>query len=223
MNPNAVGSPRGSTQVNANALPFVQPTQGNHELYVGQIIGEKYKVVSRINVESGEADLYACTDSNDTQYCLKIYHRREQISQEVHARLQHIRAPYIANLVAWGDFNGKLYEVWPLYSRGSLAGQRFDEQSIKPYIAQMNERALLGEVVSETDYHALCNQLIEASTVLSQDNQNRQWLKGRLNDTLIDLKYSAGLSNELSESIARKLCERSKKLDENHINMNSAF
>ena len=85
------------------------------------------------------------------------------------------------------------------------------------------QRALLGEVVSETDYHALCNQLIEASTVLSQDNQNRQWLKGRLNDTLIDLKYSAGLSNELSESIARKLCERSKKLDENHINMNSAF
>lgn len=57
----------------------------------------------------------------------------------MHARLQHIRAPYIANLVAWGDFNGKLYEVWPLYSRGSLAGQRFDEQSIKPYIAQMNE------------------------------------------------------------------------------------
>lgn len=139
VNPNAVGSPGNSTQVNSNALPFVQPTQGNHELYVGQIIGGKYKVVSRINVESGEADIYACADSNDTQYCLKIYHRREQISEEVHARLQHIRAPYIANLVAWGDFNGKLYEVWPLYSRGSLAGQRFDEQSIKPYIAQMNE------------------------------------------------------------------------------------
>ena len=139
VNLNAVGSPGNSTQVNSNALPFVQPTQGNHELYVGQIIGGKYKVVSRISVESGEADIYACADSNDTQYCLKIYHRREQISEEVHARLQHIRAPYIANLVAWGDFNGKLYEVWPLYSRGSLAGQRFDEQSIKPYIAQMNE------------------------------------------------------------------------------------
>lgn len=81
------------------------------------------------------------------------------------------------------------------------------------------QRALLGEVVSESNYHALCNQLIEAATVLSQDNQNGQWLKGHLNDTLIDLKYSAGLSNELSESIVRKLCEGSKKLDENHINM----
>lgn len=49
------------------------------------------------------------------------------------------------------------------------------------------QRALLGEVVSESNYHALCNQLIEAATVLSQDNQNGQWLKGHLNDTLIDL------------------------------------
>lgn len=42
------------------------------------------------------------------------------------------------------------------------------------------QRALLGEVVSESNYHALCNQLIEAATVLSQDNQNGQWLKGHL-------------------------------------------
>lgn len=139
VNPNAVSSPGNSTQVNTNALPFVQPSQGNHELYVGQIIGGKYKVVSRINVESGEADIYACTDSNDTQYCLKIYHRREQISREVREQLQGIKIPYVANLIAWGDFEGKLYEIWPLYGKASLAGQRFDEQSIKPYIAQMNE------------------------------------------------------------------------------------
>lgn len=138
VNPNAFGSSGEGTQVNTNALPFLQ-SQSTQETYIGQIVAERYRVVSRVNVESGEADIYVCTDPDNTQYCLKIYHRREQISQEVHARLQYVKAPHIANLVAWGDFDGKLYEIWPLYSKGSLAGQRFDEQSIKPYIAQMNE------------------------------------------------------------------------------------
>ena len=56
---------------------------------------------------------------------------------------------------------------------------------------------------------ALSNRLIEASTVLSKDDQNERWLRGHLNDALINLKYAAGLSNELSESVVRKLCERS--------------
>jgi len=71
------------------------------------------------------------------------------------------------------------------------------------------QRALSGEIIAESDYHALSNRLIEASTVLSKDDQNERWLRGHLNDALINLKYAAGLSNELSESVVRKLCERS--------------
>lgn len=69
-------------------------------------------------------------------------------------------------------------------------------------------RALVGETIAESNYQALSNQLIEASIVLSQDAQNKRWLKEQLDEALLNLKYSAGLSSEISESVARALCEK---------------
>lgn len=56
VNPNAFGSSGEGTQVNTNALPFLQ-SQSTQETYIGQIVAERYRVVSRVNVESGEADI----------------------------------------------------------------------------------------------------------------------------------------------------------------------
>ena len=146
----------------------------------------------------------------------RIFQRYNNLLSEATFLRQYYSKSYITDLKQT-FINLQLSQRWVYFAKYA---KRKAVETIEATARQAAlQRALLGEVVSESNYHALCNQLIEAATVLSQDNQNGQWLKGHLNDTLIDLKYSAGLSNELSESIVRKLCEGSKKLDENHINM----
>lgn len=141
-----------STIVNptAGAMPINQATVINPNAFstgsthvtvaekTGTVVNGQYTIESQMIADSGEADIYICHDSTGKQYCLKHYRRAEQVRQEVHKMLQKIQAPYVARLIAWGYWDEKVYEVWPLYTSGSLAGRHFDEQSIERYIAQMN-------------------------------------------------------------------------------------
>lgn len=69
------------------------------------------------------------------------------------------------------------------------------------------KKALSGETIGQNEYQRLSEQLLQASIALSQDVLNKEWQSAQLEEALVNLKFSAGLSNELSESVAITLCE----------------
>lgn len=68
-------------------------------------------------------------------------------------------------------------------------------------------RALDGEIISQERYQPLAEALLKTSAELSGDEENQRWLKPRLDTALMNLKFAAGLSTEVSEEVARALCE----------------
>lgn len=126
-----------STVVNQNATP-VGSAHIESADKIGTVFNEKYTIVSKMSSDSGEADLYVCHDVTGKRYCLKHYRRADQVRKEVREILQNLHAPYVAKLIDWGYWDEKIYEVWPLYTNGSLSGKRFNEASVERYIAQMN-------------------------------------------------------------------------------------
>lgn len=69
------------------------------------------------------------------------------------------------------------------------------------------KRALSGETIGPNEYQRLNEQLLQASIALPRDVLNKEWQNEPLEEALVNLKFSAGLSNELSESVAVALCE----------------
>ena len=105
----------------------------------GTVICEKYKVLNQLEVSSGEADLYLCTDGA-SQYVAKVYKRRFAIKQEVIDALLKIDSLYVAKLYETGAFNGYPVEILPFYERGSLQGRTFSEDYIvRVLIPNINE------------------------------------------------------------------------------------
>lgn len=105
----------------------------------GTVICEKYKVQSQLEVSSGEADLFLCSDGS-RQYVAKVYKRRFAIKQEVIGALLKIDSPYVARLYEAGSFNGYPVEILPYYERGSLQGRTFTEDEIvRRIIPNINE------------------------------------------------------------------------------------
>ena len=95
----------------------------------GTVICDKYKVQSQLEVSSGEADLFLCSDGS-RQYVAKVYKRKFAIKQEVIDALLKIESPYVARLYEAGNFNGYPVEILPYYERGSLQGRTFTEDEI---------------------------------------------------------------------------------------------
>lgn len=99
----------------------------------GATILDKYVVTRRLEVASGEADLYLCTcDHKD--YVAKIYKRQFAIKQEVINALLKIDSPYVAKLHETGVHNGYPVEILPYYENGSLQGKTFTEDELVRWI-----------------------------------------------------------------------------------------
>lgn len=114
-------------------------TDASSSIAEGTVICEKYKVQSQLEVSSGEADLFLCSDGS-RQYVAKVYKRRFAIKQEVIDALLKIDSPYVARLYEAGSFNGYPVEILPYYERGSLQGRTFTEDEIvRRIIPNINE------------------------------------------------------------------------------------
>ena len=105
----------------------------NAQIAEGTVICEKYTVKSQLEVSSGEADLYLCTDGKG-QFVAKIYKRKVAIKQEVIDALLKIDSPYVAKLYEAGSYNGYPVEILPYYEKGSLQGRTFSEDFIMRHI-----------------------------------------------------------------------------------------
>ena len=60
-----------------------------------KILSGRYTIFMRMNVVSGEADLYICTDSAGNRYVAKIYRRRDAVKPEVLETLRNFKSPYV--------------------------------------------------------------------------------------------------------------------------------
>lgn len=105
----------------------------------GTVIFDKYKVLNQLEVSSGEADLYLCTNGI-SQFVAKVYKRKFAIKQEVIEALLRIDSPFVAKLYETGEWNGYPVEILPFFEKGSLQGRTFSEDYIvKIIIPNINE------------------------------------------------------------------------------------
>lgn len=106
---------------------------------VGQVIGGQYTLMDKMDISTGEADLYVCTDGSN-EYVAKIYRRKVAIKEEVTEKLQAIDSPYVAKVYATGEVDGYPYEILPYYRTGSLEGRTFSYEELKTsIIPSLNE------------------------------------------------------------------------------------
>lgn len=101
----------------------------NTTLSAGTVVCDRYNIQNQLEVSSGEADLYLCSDGQ-RQFVAKIYKRKFAVKQEVSDALRKIDSPYVAKLYATGSHNGYPVEILPFYERGSLQGHTFSEDEI---------------------------------------------------------------------------------------------
>ena len=105
----------------------------------GTIICDKFKVQNQLEVSSGEADLFLCTDGVG-QYVAKVYKRKFAIKREVIDALMTIDSPHVAKLYEVGAFHGFPVEILPYYEKGSLQGRTFSEDYlIRVIIPNIND------------------------------------------------------------------------------------
>ena len=136
-----------ATQINNAAVTSssLSNTIVNSALYslsqipVGTILCDKYKVVSELDVMSGEASLFIC-EYNGKQYVAKLYRRDVAIKDDVTNALKNISSPHVAKLFDTGVYNGLPFEIIPFYAQGSLQGRTFSFDELKQrIIPSLNE------------------------------------------------------------------------------------
>lgn len=99
----------------------------------GTVLCDKFSVLEKLDVETGEADLYIC-DYEKSKYIAKVYRRTVSIKKEVSDKLKAIDSPYVASIYATGEYNGYPVEIQPYYKNGSLQGKKFSFEELKSYI-----------------------------------------------------------------------------------------
>ena len=105
----------------------------------GTLLCEVYEVVQKMDIVTGEADLYICQFAA-RKYVAKVYRRKIAIKPEVSERLAQIKSPFVARVFALGEFNGYPVEILPFYMHGSLAGKQFSFEKLKyEIIPSINE------------------------------------------------------------------------------------
>lgn len=142
------------TQLNPDiAMPIASPatainsqlTTGMSDaicLQTGTILAGKYKIVKKMDVKTGEADLYLCQHNGQT-YVAKLYRRAAAIKPEVVDKLMSIDHPSVSPVYAFDTYQSMPYEILPYYRLGSLEGRRFSYDELRASIIPSLNEALL--------------------------------------------------------------------------------
>ena len=102
----------------------------NGTIVDGTVLCGKYRVIEKMAVTTGEADLYVC-NHNSKKYVAKVYRRTASIKAEVTEKLKKLKSPYVATVYEIGEHRGTTVEILPFYSRGSLSGKTFSYEQLR--------------------------------------------------------------------------------------------
>ena len=108
-------------------------------LDAGIVLCGKYIIERRLEVTSGEADLYLC-EYQGAIYVAKLYKRKAAIKEDVVNRLLQINSPNVARLYESLTYNGFPLEILPYYMNGSLQGRVYSyDELMRMIIPNINE------------------------------------------------------------------------------------
>lgn len=162
INPNVSGNEKDSA---AGQATIVNPyTTTISETPINSVLGGLYTVKERLDVSTGEADLYICEDKNN-EYIAKVYRRQRAIKPEVISAVKTISSPYIAKLYHTGEYNGRPYEILTYYKNGSLQGKKFSLSELKNNIIPCINEAL--KVLHE---HDIIHKDLKPSNIMILDD-----------------------------------------------------
>ena len=100
---------------------------------IGAFLADKYEVVRRLEVSTGEADIYICKHQ-DKEYVGKVYRRPKAVKPSILEALKAIRSPFIARTFEVGTYQGYPFEILPYYVAGSLQGHKYTFEELKETI-----------------------------------------------------------------------------------------
>jgi len=103
---------------------------GGRFLEPGTVLCGLYTVESRLDVASGEADLYLCQYEN-VSYIAKVYRREAALKEDVAALLEGVQSPYVARLYEFSFLDGFPVEIIPYYKNGSLQGRQYTLEELR--------------------------------------------------------------------------------------------
>lgn len=121
--PNQGRSGGNSTALNPNI-------SANGTIMEGTLLCGKYRVVEKMSVTTGEADLYVCYN-NGKKYVAKVYRRTASIKTEVTEQLKLLKSPYVATVYEIGEHRDATVEILPFYGKGSLSGKTFTYEQLR--------------------------------------------------------------------------------------------
>ena len=122
---------------NAEAVPDI----------TGALLENSFVAGQRLDISSGEADIYECTSSSGERLILKYYRRTDAIKESVLDKLREMKSPYVPPVYAAGVYQGHQYVIMPRYQKRSLAdelaaGKRFTFKELKTRIIPSVNEAL---------------------------------------------------------------------------------
>ncbi len=136
-----------SFQQNGSATVINPIAASTSELIAGQILCGKYSVVKKMDIVTGEADLYL-VECNNVQYVAKIYRRKVAIKPEISQKLMNIKSKYVAAIYETGEVNG-----FPMDNNVQYVAKIYRRKvAIKPEISQklMNIKSKYVAAIYET-------------------------------------------------------------------------
>jgi hypothetical protein len=99
----------------------------------GTILLEKYSIIEKMSLNTGEATLYVC-EYNNEKYAAKVYSRENAVKPDVISALRRIHSRYVARLIDFGDYNGKPVEIMSYFKNGSIQGKKYSFDELKSTI-----------------------------------------------------------------------------------------
>lgn len=116
-----------------SAVTVINPVLEETAVSIGSLLAGKYKVLRKLDLVSGEADLYLC-EYNEKQYVAKVYRRERSIKAEIIDMLKSIDSPYVAACYDTGSIDNHIFEIIPYYKNGSLQGKKFTFNQLQDII-----------------------------------------------------------------------------------------
>lgn len=167
INKNLTGS---ETVINQNLQPnnatvINSQVANSSMLPKGTVLCKDYKVLSKLDVQTGEADLYICS-KEEQKYVAKIYRRAVSVKPEVSRAIKKLDSPYVAKIFTTGEYQGYLVEIQPYYRCGSLVGRKFTYQQLKKYIIPC-----LNEGLKVLHDNGIIHKDLKPSNIMIADNR----------------------------------------------------
>ena len=171
------------TQINPNSNVTVRNVQAENfsNISEGTILLEKYAVKKRLEVTSGEANVFVC-EYGGKEFVSKVYNRPDAIKPEIIEKLKSLDSPNVAKFYDVGTFEGNTVVILPYYKLGSLQGKKISFKSLKKNIIPCLNEAL---------------KTLHDAGILHKDLKpaNIMFLENRAGVALIDFGISSVISN----------------------------